>query len=1803
MKKVFTKLFVVLAAVTMLTGCGKDSTISIGFRVLPKDQYDVTEDEHTIKNRIIVNVNGSDYTLNEIESMGAKISGLDFSNLGKHTLIIEYGNNTISYDYEVVGDNVITTFEKAFENINLDSANDGYVFGFDYKTGEVGLYNKLTNQRFGSSKTATNDVYFVASCEDDFSSNSLNGYVIVDDIKLSDTLVLNHPVDIIATKDSNAISGDIKLESNDDVNVKIDANIYGTLTIDCPNGHIEHYGQANEVVVEAASEHTYVENGVVANLKVADKADNIEISEKGIVYNLDMTNASNDNKITNNGIIYRYTGNHAITNNGFIYQDAICSTSTEYNLPLASGKVTIENYKVVSASFDIGTADQLMWFSSLTQSGKSPLIQDQPLVSVEITDDIDLSAKEWIPIANWNLWANGVAGRWFTGNAQNEVELSGWESYCKGIYTTNNSSTPTYGFIGTDEMYCKAFYNDNYTYNGAKIDPIYFIRLELDGNSKTISNINNAFLGCLSYDSNIHDLTLNFNAESGTDKATENLIWNNLNGINMKGFLDPNVNTHFGLMCNNIYIPETTTGAPSGTVAFTNITIGGKFIYRNCSFGAIPNGDFVAGAFLSNICGKGNNNGEAVLKFSQVALDENLEFLITQRDSQGTEYVKQWGSAQFTYDPNNKTTNSCNYALLADYCCGTNGGSPSTYSNLEYDIDAFNSIGAQIVKKVSNYQGGYYGDTHDCKKSKNSLEIVWEADCDSPSVSRHICATCGCAIANDTYVIGDDVQHSCDLKTYKQVTSNSDLEDGGIYYISVQNGDNNQAMGTIYNTYIGGKINNSYKLSNGTLLVKLIKVSNDPTYALQIADANLGNGVDAKEGLYISATSGSSTLNKKTVSYESDYTKVASKFTISIDSTTHNASISSATSNDYKILGAYIDGDNVKFYVYNETGAAGSDFNAIKMYKLQDYVVPKAPTCTETGSLGYHYCSECNKYFDYSGTEITTGIIPATGHTYGEAVWTHNDDRSKYTCTIECTVCHHKETATDAPTVVGTATCTESGTMQYSCNCTIEGKEYDYSENIGETAKLGHYYIIKDSSGNVESYTREITQWPSIDGDTKVKGTLTSTCTRCGEKATDDLYLYTVKEALGMDARDTIIVVKGVVVGYAYNRSTNELLIQDKDDKDSIISLRSINSAVMTTGGLRDLNYVEIGDEIYMPCKIITVSNTTENHADIGKKALYSATKECGLQWHQTKPSVDTTKVNSDLIISTDNEPTAQLSTSIEVNEDNYETVLTKQNLYSNFYKSYKFTGTFYLNQYNATTSTYVDIRISFTKDKSKASDYKIDGRYITFQGENLKINFDNDDFAKTVFGLDNISTTVSSPTEFTGTIYCIYSGGKDDYCVFNIISLEDVINENIFTYHDNDGHAVGTMAGTKVGDLKGHTNVKTTTTVATLTTKEIYKNTCSVCGHVHADLEGDILTISGTITKGHFELVTSANQLADNDYVILVDSSDTLIYKSGQKATEGVSTEFVKDDDKIVYSKNYGVFKLIKSGTKYAFNYVDNSAKYIYATGARMGFGLGSSASSDSSLFTISFDSNNAKITNGKAYLVYGAKDASKNDIFGAVSTDTANIHIYKYVMSENAVVVRTDNSNGALAMNLYYNEISGKYYNALGVEYVQKYILTSNETAYQLNDNIIIADATRTHLLTTGNSGKTTVEVSNLGESFNVSTSSNLKYQQFILTSPTNGKSGYFKLSKAASNYFVFASSTSENEGTIAYTTDTSNVKTCSFAVSTDENGLTQINSEYGRKVQYDSSIKIVAKTSAYTDDNSLSVYILCYEAVTTQ
>lgn len=111
------------------------------------------------------------------------------------------------------------------------------------------------------------------------------------------------------------------------------------------------------------------------------------------------------------------------------------------------------------------------------------------------------------------------------------------------------------------------------------------------------------------------------------------------------------------------------------------------------------------------------------------------------------------------------------------------------------------------------------------------------------------------------------------------------------------------------------------------------------------------------------------------------------------------------------------------------------------------YVEEVAPSCTEDGYLDHWIDEKTGKlYSDALGEneiEADELVIPATGHKYGEPVWSWADDYSSATAVFTCKYEDDTQTVTaSVSSVTNPATAENDGSIVYTAVVTFAGKEY-----------------------------------------------------------------------------------------------------------------------------------------------------------------------------------------------------------------------------------------------------------------------------------------------------------------------------------------------------------------------------------------------------------------------------------------------------------------------------------------------------------------------------------------------------------------------------------------------------------------------------------------------------------------------------------------------------------------------------------------------------------------------------------------
>ena len=144
----------------------------------------------------------------------------------------------------------------------------------------------------------------------------------------------------------------------------------------------------------------------------------------------------------------------------------------------------------------------------------------------------------------------------------------------------------------------------------------------------------------------------------------------------------------------------------------------------------------------------------------------------------------------------------------------------------------------------------------------------------------------------------------------------------------------------------------------------------------------------------------------------------------------------------------------------------------------------KDATCTVDGTEEYWTCEICEKHFeDESGTIPTTpeeNKIQATGHSYGEPVWSWAEDGKtcKVTFTCEKDENHKKTPEVKVTSAVKTpATCTEKGVTTYTATVEFNGQTYTDTKDVADIPAIGHKLTKTEAKAPTSTDTGNIEYW------------------------------------------------------------------------------------------------------------------------------------------------------------------------------------------------------------------------------------------------------------------------------------------------------------------------------------------------------------------------------------------------------------------------------------------------------------------------------------------------------------------------------------------------------------------------------------------------------------------------------------------------------------------------------------------------------------------------------------------------------
>lgn len=178
LKKLSFLMVFALVAVSLFS-CTLNSKTQLKFTTFPEAEYlaeEMTKEEFF--KSVVVSVNGDDYTLAQMETLGASIKGVELEKEGSYTLIVEYKGVIILFDYNVINANAASVngvvYEDLLEAIAAANACEGVA--------EVVLLK--------NAKVEANEITIAATANVKL---DLNGYLLycVSEFKSSNQLILN----------------------------------------------------------------------------------------------------------------------------------------------------------------------------------------------------------------------------------------------------------------------------------------------------------------------------------------------------------------------------------------------------------------------------------------------------------------------------------------------------------------------------------------------------------------------------------------------------------------------------------------------------------------------------------------------------------------------------------------------------------------------------------------------------------------------------------------------------------------------------------------------------------------------------------------------------------------------------------------------------------------------------------------------------------------------------------------------------------------------------------------------------------------------------------------------------------------------------------------------------------------------------------------------------------------------------------------------------------------------------------------------------------------------------------------------------------------------------------------------------------------------------------------------------------------------------------------------------------------------------------------------------------------------------
>ena len=119
LKKLTCVMVIAFVAVSLFS-CDLTPQTTLEFTAFPETEYQTGEvSKEEFLNSVIVKLNGKDYTLTQLEILGAVVAGVELNNPGTYTLVVNYEGTSIIFQYDVVG-----LYDASVNGVNYENMAD-----------------------------------------------------------------------------------------------------------------------------------------------------------------------------------------------------------------------------------------------------------------------------------------------------------------------------------------------------------------------------------------------------------------------------------------------------------------------------------------------------------------------------------------------------------------------------------------------------------------------------------------------------------------------------------------------------------------------------------------------------------------------------------------------------------------------------------------------------------------------------------------------------------------------------------------------------------------------------------------------------------------------------------------------------------------------------------------------------------------------------------------------------------------------------------------------------------------------------------------------------------------------------------------------------------------------------------------------------------------------------------------------------------------------------------------------------------------------------------------------------------------------------------------------------------------------------------------------------------------------------------------------------------------------------------------------------------------------------------------------